>query len=130
MKTNIYPHLIGMLLILCLSSCVQKRHPKTITFKVDMNGIEGISEVGIAGEFTATPWKEVLPLNDEDRDGIYEGTFSKETAYNGFEFKFVADGTYELEGKDNRAIVLEYKPETLVYEATFNNPNGQTKIID
>ncbi|MEL6812098.1 MAG: hypothetical protein AAFP76_12260 [Bacteroidota bacterium] len=124
MKKTIKIGWFGVAMLLLMTNCVQRQHLKTITFKVDMNGMDSISEVGIRGEFTSTPWSETLPLTDRDGDGIYEGTFSKETAHNGFEFKFVLNGAFELEGKDNRLIVMEYKPETLIYEAVFNNPDG------
>jgi len=66
-----------------------------------------------------------------DNDGIYEGTFSKKTAANGIQFKFVNQATeYELEGKDNRTLNFEYKPETIVYEAIFNNTDAKTSTLN
>ena len=70
-----------LLAALFLSSCVQETHLKTVTFQVDMKGIENVSDVGIRGSFTPNQWTETVPLNDEDGDGIYEGTFSHKTAY-------------------------------------------------
>jgi len=109
--------------VLLLTSCVQKKHLKTVTFKVDMTSIEKPINVGVRGNFTDNPWKETAPLTDSDNDGIYEGTFSQETTVNQVEFKFVnQDSDYELRGLDNRIIQFEYKPEIIIYEAAFNNP--------
>ena len=46
-------------LILFLSlitlSCVQKKHSKTITFKLDMSHVERVFKVGVRGPFTKNP---------------------------------------------------------------------------
>lgn len=120
--------ILGMLTI--ITSCVQKEHTKTVTFKVAMNHLETIGEVGIKGEFTNPPWEQILPLMDADGDGIFEATFTKETAQSAVEFKFVHNGKYELKGQDNRVLRMEYLPETLVYEAMFDNPDGKQYIIE
>ena len=118
MKTFIKIVLVGLIMI----NCVQETHIKTITFKVDMNGIEDVFEVGIRGNFTTSQWTETIPLTDKNNDGIYEGTFSQKTAVSQIQFKFVnQDGDYELKGKDNRIIEFEYKPETIIYKAVFSN---------
>lgn len=122
MKTLFKLIMLGLL----LSSCVQETHLKTVTFKVDMSAIENASQVGVRGQFTDNPWTETFALTDENNDGIYEGTFSEKTAVNQVQFKFVhQDGDYELKDTDNRVIKFEYKPETITYEATFNDPNGK-----
>ena len=115
-------HIIGILAIFTFTSCVQETHLKTITFKVDMRSIENPTNVGIRGNFTDNPWNDTAPLTDENNDGIYEGTFSQKTAINQIQFKFVNQLTdYELPDSDNRIITFEYKPETIIYEATFNS---------
>jgi len=118
-----------IIILLLLSSCVQEKHLKTVTFKVDMRGEENIGKVGVRGQFTMPSWKKTVYLSDEDNDSIYNVTLSREAAQNGFYFKFVnQDSIYELKNLDNRFIKLEYKPENIIYEAVFNNPNGtQTK---
>lgn len=113
------------------SSCVQEIHLKTLTFKVDMTNVENAENVGIRGNFTNKPWKETAPLTDENNDGIYEGTFTQETAANQVEFKFVNQNSdFELKGSDNRTIQFEYKPETIVYEAVFNTPESKILKLD
>jgi hypothetical protein len=95
-----------------------------------MNGVEHPKNVGIRGDFTDNPWNETVPLTDDNKDGIYEGTFSQKTAINSIEFKFVNNNEFELVGQDNRRIQFEYKPETIVYEAIFNKPDGTQKTIN
>ena len=117
-------------LYLCSQSCVQETHTKTVTFKVDMSAVENPQNVGIRGNFTDNSWSDTIPLTDDNNDGIYEGTLSQKTAVNGIQFKFVNNDAFELDGKDNRSIVFEYKPETIVYEAIFNNPEGQQNTLN
>lgn len=112
--------LITAFITLLLTSCVQEEFKKTITFKVDTNGIENVESLGIRGDFLLNQWRESVPLQDDDKDGIYEITFSEKTAVYGISFKFVKNGNdYELKGEDNREIIFEYKPETIVYKTTF-----------
>ena len=116
---------IKILAILCsitITSCVQEEHDKTITFYLDMNGIENVQSVGIRGNFLPNKWKKTVMMTDEDKDGIYEFSVSRKTASNGIEFKFVKNDTeFELEGKENRELVFEYKPEIIEYRTKFNN---------
>ena len=112
---------------LVFSSCVQKEFEKEITFLVDTNGIENIESLGIRGNFLPNQWRESYPLTDTNNDGIYEVTFKEKTAVYGINFKFVKNGNdYELKDSDNRKIIFEYKPETIIYETTFNN--NESKI--
>tara|TARA_R110002072_G_scaffold254433_13_gene413348 strand:+ start:2020 stop:2406 length:387 start_codon:yes stop_codon:yes gene_type:complete len=119
---------ISIVLVIILCSCVQKEHKKTVTFFVNMNGIENVKSVGIRGDFLPNKWKKTVPMTDENNDGIYEITFSEETATYGIEFKFVKNNIeFELQGEDNRELVFEYNPETIKYIAIFNN-NETIKI--
>lgn len=109
-------------LALLLTSCVQEEHDKKITFLVDTNGIENVESIGIRGDFLPNQWRETVPLSDENKDGIYEISFSEKTAVYGISFKFVKNGKdYELKGENNRELVFEYKPETIIYRTKFNN---------
>ncbi len=106
-------------------SCVQQRHQKSITFKVDMRNVENVKNVGIRGNFTDQPWSETVLFSDNDNDGIYETTITRETAFNSIQFKFVNQlEDYELKDADNRILEFEYKPETIIYEAKFNSPKS------
>ncbi|MEO1485261.1 MAG: hypothetical protein AAFU57_05920 [Bacteroidota bacterium] len=118
---------IYIILLLGVTSCVQETHLKTVTFKVDATGLEGEKAIGIRGNFTPNAWEDVVPLTDEDRDGIYEIELSQKTAASTVEFKFVNGETTELEGKENRTIQFEYREETLVYETQFDNPEANIR---
>ena len=108
-------------LVLLLTSCVQEEHDKKITFLVDTNGIENVESIGIRGDFLPNQWRETVLLSDENKDGIYEISFSEKTAVYGISFKFIKNGKdYELKGENNRELVFEYKPETIIYKTTFN----------
>ena len=126
-----YLKAILICMFIITQSCVQETHTKNVTFRVDMNAVENVSKVGVRGNFTDNPWNETAPLTDDNGDGIYEGTFSQKTAINQIQFKFVNNGSeFELEGSDNRTIEFEYKPENIIYEAVFNNPNGEQSVIN
>jgi len=117
-----YIAILALVISFLFTSCVQKEHMKKVTFSVDMNGIENVENVGIKGDFTDRPWRQVIPLTDENNDGIYTISFTRETAAYGIEFKFVKNqGELELEGENNRELVFEYKPETIEYAAKFDN---------
>lgn len=113
---------IVIILGLVFTSCVQEEHVKTVTLKVDMNGIENFETVGIRGNFLPNQWRETVAMTDENNDGVYEITFSRKTAAYGIEFKFVKNNIeFELQDQGNREIVFEYKPEVIEYIAKFNN---------
>ena len=114
--------------LLLLTACVQQRHSKTITFKLDMRHVEYAENVGIRGNFTKDRWKETVPLKDDNNDGIYETTITHETAFNNIQFKFVnLNDEFELKDADNRIINFEYKPEVISYEAVSNSEEFKIK---
>ncbi len=119
---------IALIALVLMASCVQEEHQKTITFSLDMRGVENPGNVGIRGDFTDQRWRETVALTDEDGDSIYSVTLSQKTAIYGIEFKFVnQDDQFELKDQENREIIFEYKPEVIEYTATFNN-NKDFKI--
>ena len=106
-----------------LIGCVQKQHTKTVTLKVDTRGITDVTTIGVKGDFTDPRWKVEVPLTDEDKDGIFETTLTQKTAVYAIQFKVIKNGSvYELKGKPNRVLQFEYKPETIVYEVKYNDP--------
>lgn len=118
-------------ILVLFTNCVQETHLKTVTFKVNMNGLENVDKVGIRGTFTDNPWQETIYFSDDDNDGIYKGTITQKTAQNSVEFKFVnQDDQFELKDKGNRRITFEYKPETILYEAAFDNPDGKQSYTE
>jgi hypothetical protein len=117
-------------MVVILTGCVQKTHQKTIQFKLDMTKVENPENVGVRGEFGSKPWNETIYFTDDDADGIFEGTVIKQTGQGGIEFKFVNhNDVFELPGQNNRVIEFKYQTETILYDATFNNPEGKTSII-
>jgi len=116
------------LLCFFLTSCVQETYLKTLILQVDMNGIEAIENPGVRGQFTSPAWDTIVPLKDVNNDGIYETTIKVEAAQYGLSFKFVNNDTYELEDQKNRMVTLQYKPETIIYKAVFNNPEGEQTV--
>lgn len=120
-------HVLIMLFALLSVACVQERHEKTITFKIDMRTIENVGNVGLRGDFTDDRWNETIPLTDDNSDGVFETTITQATAINKIQFKFVNQNEdFELKDADNRILEFEYKPEIISYEAVFNSP--QSKI--
>lgn len=119
---------IAVVAMITFTNCVQEEFEKTITFKVDTNGIEDLESLGIRGDFLPNRWNESVPLTDANNDGIYELTLTEKTAYYNISFKFVKNGfDYELKEQDNREIVFEYKPENITYITKFNNPEATIK---
>ncbi len=111
------------IIALGLIGCVQKQHAKTVTLKVDTRGIADVKTIGVKGDFTNPRWKVEIPLTDEDKDGVFETTLTQKTAVYAIAFKVIKNGSvYELKGKPNRVLQFEYKPETIVYEVKFDNP--------
>lgn len=102
-------------------SCVQASHSKHISVKVDLSEVPNANDVGIRGAYPLS-WNETTYLEDENNDGIYEGEFTIYTAVNAIEFKFVNQhNQFELTDTGNRRLTFTYQPETIIYEATFNN---------
>lgn len=109
------------IITLSLTNCVQETHLKTINFKIDLSAVEVINNPSVKGEFTNPSWEKAIPLTDSDNDGIYEGKVEVQSAQFGMQFKCFNNDEFELQGSDNRFITFEYKPETIIYEATYNN---------
>ncbi|WP_299228894.1 hypothetical protein [uncultured Psychroserpens sp.] len=121
--------LIYIVLAIMTLNCVQQTHEKTITVMVNMNGAKKFSEVGIRGTYPLS-WNKTTFLSDTNNDGIYEGAFNINTASHDIEFKFVTNNNeFELENQSNRSIAFEYRPETIVYEAVFNDKNGKQTSV-
>lgn len=119
-----------ILIVLFLTSCVQKKHKKTLHFKLDMNGVENPVNVGIKGYTYPLSWDKTLLLTDNNNDGVFEISIELESASYDIEFKFVnQQNNFELRDSDNRSIRFDYKPETILYETVFNNPEAETSIL-
>lgn len=125
MKTNILYIYLVLTTAMVFNSCVQETHPKTIHFKLDMRNETQIENVGVRGKTAPLSWDKTFLLTDDDHDSIYEGDIQLNSANFDIEFKFVnQDEEFELKHQPNRSIRFEYKPETIIYEAIFNDPEG------
>ncbi|WP_298516405.1 hypothetical protein [uncultured Kordia sp.] len=120
--------ILVLLFLVSITSCVQETYLKTVTVKLDMNGVSTTENVGVKGNFTNPSWKQVIPLTDDDHDGIFEATLSQKTAVNAIQFKFVNQGQYELKDQPNRTLEFKYKPETITYEAIFDVPKATITV--
>ena len=119
---------IILVAITTLSSCVQEEHEKKVTLFVDMNAEENFESLGVRGDFLPNQWRETVLMTDENNDGIYEITFTENTAVHGISFKFVKNNNeFELQDQENRKLIFEYKPETIQYFTIFNNMNSKIK---
>ena len=119
-------HLNKFLLVILSTivfNCVQDTKLKTITLKVDTRYLTNPTTIGVRGNTAPLNWERSMTMSDTDNDGIYETTFNLNSASYNMQFKFVLnDSVFELEGYNNRSIVFEYKPETIIYQGVFNNP--------
>ncbi|NJN34212.1 MAG: hypothetical protein HC817_08160 [Saprospiraceae bacterium] len=50
--------IIGFMLALCASSCVQKSSNKTITFVVDVSKVKDVKTVGLRGKEKPLSWRK------------------------------------------------------------------------
>ena len=117
---NLLKILLGTILVLIFTGCVQEEHLKKVTFRLDMRAVQNVGKLGLKGEFTNPQWEQIIPLLDTNGDHIYEATVSHETAQNTVEFKFVLNGIYELKDQENRVLRFKYEPEDLLYDAVFD----------
>ncbi|PIA81978.1 hypothetical protein BFR04_11775 [Gaetbulibacter sp. 4G1] len=116
--------ILTTIVLLLFLNCVQETHSKTITLKLDMRQVENINNVGARGGNAPLSWNKTFQLTDTNKDSIYEGKIELKSASFDIEFKFVNNtDEFELQDQNNRSIRFEYKPETIIYEAVFNNPD-------
>lgn len=82
-----------------------------VKFKVDASTVKGITKFGVRGSADPLSWENTLLLNDNDKDGIYEGELSFPDTIEYFEYKYVYGEqklTWELD-RQNRILLLENK---------------------
>ena len=121
MKTNRIILLSYSVLSFLLIGCVQETHQKMVYFRVDASSFPEAKSVGIRGNLSPLSWDATTALTDADGDGVFTGEVPFQTASDRLSFKFVMnDSVFELEGRDNRVLPFEYKPETLHYNTTFD----------
>jgi ribonuclease BN (tRNA processing enzyme) len=112
MKTSL---LIGLTFV--LFGCVQPSYQRTVIIKLDVSKEKEIKTIGIRGE-TPLSWKHDVPLEPVIKDSIYTITLTGKTGYLFAECKFVVNGQFELENKQNRKIY--FTGDTTYYDAVFD----------
>ena len=113
-----YNLILSGLLIILVSSCVQKSYKQTVVFMLDVKGVKNIKSVGIRGENQPLNWNSDFAMT-LDKDSIYTATISGETGYLFSEFKFTINNDFELKEKPNRRVYFNKDGRT-IYKATFN----------
>lgn len=104
----------GVTLVLILLLCnlgVFAQDDIKVKFKVNAATLTGVTKFGVRGSATPLSWDKTILLNDDDKDGVYEGevTFLNDTEV--AEYKYVyGDKTLVWElGAENRILFLEGK---------------------
>lgn len=109
---------------ICFSCFSAKSHEYSVTFKVDMNAVENVSNVSLQGSIAPLSWDNPLLMEDPDRDGIYEARVTFITDKKTLRFKFVNNEEMELYGSENRT--LKFESETIERSYLFNEFNYYT----
>jgi putative oxidoreductase len=117
MKNSIL--LIIALTAMTTSSCVQKKHKRTVTLLVDVSGNKAIKTVGVRGGDKPLSWDYDTPMEMVKKDSLYKITISGETGRLCTSIKFTVNGEFELKEKDNRKVYFA-KKDTTVYKAKFD----------
>jgi hypothetical protein len=82
-----------------------------VKFKVDASVLKGITNFGVRGGISPLSWENTIVLNDNDKDGIYEGELNFPADIDVLEYKYVYGDkklTWELEAQ-NRILLLDNK---------------------
>lgn len=111
--------LLVIVLLCCLTNCVQKTSHKTVIFILKVDGIKNIKSVGVRGKDKPLSWDSNFDLVPIKKDSIYKATVSYNTGYKFTEVKFVVDGEFELRNDSNRKINFSEK-DTIIFYAEFN----------
>ena len=103
--------IILILSLLCVNFLAFSQESVLVKFKVDATSLKGITNFGVRGSASPLSWENTIPLNDDDKDGIYEGELNFPNTIEVLEYKFLYGNkqlTWELEGQ-NRILLMENK---------------------
>lgn len=115
--------ILSALLIMGLASCVQPYSDKTIKFTLDVSEIQdSIKTVGVRGKDKPLSWREDVEMKAIYPDSLYEASVTIATGYLFTEVKFVVNGEFELQDKDNRRVNFDKTNTETIYKAVYNNP--------
>jgi hypothetical protein len=110
---------LSIVIIVGLTSCVQKSYKRTVTLLVDVSGNKDIKTVGVRGSDKPLSWDYDTPMQMVKKNSLYTITLSGETGRLCTELKFTINGNFELKEKNNRKVYFS-KKDTMVYKATFD----------
>ncbi|MCU0393636.1 MAG: S41 family peptidase [Thermoflexibacter sp.] len=94
-----------------------------VKFKVNASSLKGITNFGIRGNASPLSWEKTILLNDNDKDGMYEGELSFPNNIEVLEYKYVYGDknlVWELD-KQNRILLIDNKLHQT--QDTWNIPN-------
>jgi hypothetical protein len=115
---------IKILFCLCtlmIISCVQPYYNRTVNFRLDVSGVkDSVVSVGVRGKEKPLSWSEDFPMKEIYKDSIYEAAVTYQTGYLFTEVKFVVNGNFELQDKDNRRVRFDVNSNTTNYAAKFD----------
>ena len=115
-----YPIILISLLLLLLTSCVQKSYTKTVLVTLKVSNMKDIKSVGIRGQGKPLSWDNDYEMKPVVKDSLYTATITAVTAYKFAEIKFTVNSDFELKDQPNRRVVFSDK-DTTYYNAIFNN---------
>jgi hypothetical protein len=107
------------LMVLSVSSCVQKAYKKTVVVTLLVPNNKNIKTVGIRGEGNPLSWDKDYEMKPVVKDSLYTATVTGTTGYKFSEIKFTVNGEFELQDKPNRRVVFA-EGDTTFYNAVFN----------
>ena len=115
-----YSIILISLLLLSLTSCVQKSYTKTVVITLKVSNSKDIKSVGIRGQGKPLSWDNDVEMNPVVKDSLYTATITGVTGYKFAEIKFTVNGDFELKEQPNRRVIFNDK-DTTYYNALFDS---------
>jgi PBP1b-binding outer membrane lipoprotein LpoB len=110
-------------ILITFSSCVQKTYDRKVRFLLDVSQMAPIKSCGLRGSNSPLSWDQDLEMKPLIKDSLYSVDVTFNTGYLGCEVKFVVNGQFELQNKDNRRIPFDVNKDTTIYSAVFDKIN-------
>lgn len=100
--------------LLAILSCqITKSQSTQVTFKLAIEASEPIKSVSIRGSVPPLSWDSDYEMIDDDGDGTYEASINFDTKKTNVKYRFVANGTQELENSDARRLWFKTTSKTV-----------------
>ncbi len=96
-------------MLLSSNFCALAQQNTFVKFRVDASSLKNITNFGIRGNVSPLSWEKTVPLQDVDKDGIYEGELSFPNNIEILEYKYVYGEKaliWELEAQ-NRILFID-----------------------